>query len=378
MRELRKLGVDDVVVAGDAHGKGNLRIEQLGDLEGLDLTLTRVHAPRALKTSFGMIPTLFRKIRRADVVHIHGFYLFHTAVAALLAKGFGKPYLIQPHGVFEPYQEAQSQKRKALYNRIVGKYVLQQAAGLIFATRSEKEHAEGLLEKFRLNSWLMPLGSTVSGAGQENETAERNFRNSNNVLFLARIAPKKRVDLVVSAVPLVRAEHPNVRLTIAGTGDMSLVTDALDRLSPQDQACITLAGFVQGEEKTAAFSEADVYVLPSENENFGISVAEALAHGLPVVITPDVAIADQVHEWNAGIVVPQRNVEDVASGILAALAPANRATMSQNAVQLADTHFSWEASARRAIDVYRAAIANPIPDRSSVGSLNCIGCAKNE
>ncbi|GLY15752.1 glycosyl transferase family 1 [Kineosporia sp. NBRC 101677] len=356
-RELRGLGVEDVIVSTDAHDDGHLHVDQIGHAESLDLTLTRVHSPKALKASLGMLPTLIRRLQGTDVVHIHGFYLFHTAAAAILARIHRVPYLIQPHGVFEPYQEKQSAHRKSLYNRLVGSYILRNAAGMLFATESERDHAHQILDRYRTPAFLMSLGSAPPGDPAHAQVAVAKNENNCNILFLARIAPKKRVDLVIGAFPLVLRRYPAAQLTIAGSGDTSLLHDALKQLTAGERSRVNVVGFVEGAAKAHEFSRADVYVLPSENENFGISVAEALHAGLPAVVTADVAIAPQIAEWGAGVVLSGRSIETVADGILQALAPTARETMSKNAKRLAEDRFSWASSARQALSVYQDVLA---------------------
>ncbi len=184
-------------------------------------------------------------IRHVDVVHIHGFYLFHSALAAVTARLMKKPYIIQPHGVFEPYQEKRSRGRKNAYMRVIGDQVLRHAAGLIFATEAEQANAKAVIERYSLTSWIMPLGADATAVPPNPPGTP----HEPTVLFLARLASKKRVDLAIKAMPIVLESQPRARLLIAGEGDMELVETPLAELAPEVQERISVIGFVEGDAK---------------------------------------------------------------------------------------------------------------------------------
>jgi glycosyltransferase involved in cell wall biosynthesis len=125
------------------------------------------------------------------------------------------------------------------------------------------------------------------------------------ILFLSRLDPKKGLDLLFEAFAFVRRHTSDVVLVVSGDGEKSFVASLqkmVAALGIGDRVVWT--GFIDGLEKYAAFEEASVFVLPSHSENFGVSVVEAMSHGLPAIVSDQVALHREIAEANAGLVVP--------------------------------------------------------------------------
>ena len=135
------------------------------------------------------------------------------------------------------------------------------------------------------------------------------------VLFLSRLDRKKGLELLLEAFSRLRGGPASALLVIAGSGEKSYVKELrglAERLGIEKS--VRWVGFLEGREKAAAFARATVFVLPSYSENFGIAAAEALAAGVPVLISDQVAIADDVRKSNAGLVVAC-DVTAIAGGL---------------------------------------------------------------
>jgi glycosyltransferase involved in cell wall biosynthesis len=173
------------------------------------------------------------------------------------------------------------------------------------------------------------------------------------ILFLSRLDPKKGLDLLLPAFAQVRVQNPDVALVLAGNGDQSFVTGL-----EEEAVRLGIAGdilwtdFLAGEEKWAVLSGADVFVLPSYSENFGVAVVEAMAFGLPVVVSDQVGIHREVAEAQAGLVVPCA-WEELARALTRLVRDKQlRSRMGENGKRLAQTHFSLEAVTGKLINVY--------------------------
>jgi glycosyltransferase involved in cell wall biosynthesis len=153
----------------------------------------------------------------------------------------------------------------------------------------------------------------------------------------------------------VRTACPGALLVLAGTGDPELVASLKSDADRLDIAAdVVWAGFLTGEDKWAALGAADVFVLPSYSENFGIALVEALACGCPVVLSDQVGIHREISRAAAGLVIPCR-VEELAAAILNVLTDAAlRRRMSENGVRLARQQFSIEAVSRQLAAAYAA------------------------
>jgi glycosyltransferase involved in cell wall biosynthesis len=173
------------------------------------------------------------------------------------------------------------------------------------------------------------------------------------LLFLSRLHPKKGIPLLFEGLARARADGVRAELAIAGDGSTAYKEELLalvERLGLR--GVVRFLGYLEGESKRAAFASADVYVLPSHQENFGIAVAEALAAGLPVIVTDKVGIAADVREAGAGLVVPVDVAAIAAAVSRLARDPDERRTMSTRAFNLARERYSWERAAREFAELY--------------------------
>jgi glycosyltransferase involved in cell wall biosynthesis len=177
------------------------------------------------------------------------------------------------------------------------------------------------------------------------------------VLFLSRIDPKKGIELLLEAFSSVQKETENLLLVIAGSGDRhyeaSLRQEA-DKLGiAQD---VIWAGFVTGEDKAAALAAAEIFVLPSYSENFGIAAAEAFAAGKACVLSDQVGLAQDAGRANAAVVVPC-DANALADAIRSVLAnPEQQQRLGQAALLFATDRLSMAAVGEQLDEAYRAAI----------------------
>jgi glycosyltransferase involved in cell wall biosynthesis len=172
------------------------------------------------------------------------------------------------------------------------------------------------------------------------------------VVFLGRVHPGKGVELLLPA--FARMGHRDAMLAIVGPDSRNYLAQMrgeVQRLGLQDR--VIFAGMMPGRSRIEALVDADLFALPSEHENFGIAVLEALAAGAPVIISDQVGICKEVTEAGVGEAVPL-DADRLAAALDAWLADApRRAEASQRARQLVFERFTWDQIARRWNDVYR-------------------------
>jgi glycosyltransferase involved in cell wall biosynthesis len=173
------------------------------------------------------------------------------------------------------------------------------------------------------------------------------------VLFLSRLDAKKNIEGLLDAVALLKAGLPALRLLVAGDGAPVYVAGLKARAAALGiSQQVTWAGYVEGSRKSAAFAAADVFVLPSYSENFGIAAAEALAAGLPCVLGRGVAIATDVVQAHAGVAV-DTDAQSIADSLRRIIVDKQGlARMSANASRLAQEHFSMQAMGARLKQLY--------------------------
>jgi glycosyltransferase involved in cell wall biosynthesis len=244
-------------------------------------------------------------LAKFDVVHIFGLYdLLGPLVAAACRKG-GIPYVVEPIGMFRPIVRNLWLKR--LYHRVLGRPMLAGASRLVATSEQEVEElVAGRIDRPRIvmrrNGVEAPEKWLERGAFRKRLGI---LAETKLVLFLGRLSAKKSPDLLLRAFAEAQKRAPAVPMTLVFAGpDEGGVKAQLEKLATQlgIRANVQFAGPVFGEDKWAAYRDADVFVLPSQNENFGNTAAEAVAAGTPVIVTEQCGIAPLLAN-EAGLVV---------------------------------------------------------------------------
>lgn len=300
----------------------------------------------AVKHVSGKRDAMRAHIKDADVVIIEGFYLPWVPRVAQECTRAKVPYVLVPHGVFTRYQRQFSKTKKRVFDAVVGAAVVRGAAGFVVASESERSQ---LLE-------VHPTASVTTvgiGTAIPPRRASGATHDPLRLLSLSRIAPKKRIDVAIEAVKLLAQQGHAVELTIAGSGEASLVED-LHRFAATHgiEHLVKFAGEVRGEAKTQLLLETDIFVSPSDDENFGMSTAEALAHGVPVVVTRHVSSAAVVTH-DAGRVIDNPDAQALADAVMS-LASHDFDKARTNAFEVAHVNYAWPVVTQRWVDLLRS------------------------
>ena len=282
-------------------------------------------------------------VRNADFVTLHSLYSFPVFAGFLLARLYGKPYGIWPHGVLAPFQRRISVRKKRVYNWLLADRILREAAVVFYSSTGERVETEDL--KLQQLSVIVPDGFATDEfevLPERGRFRRRFLGNSTGplVLFLARLHAKKGLDLLIQAMQLVIKERPDARLAIVGPPDPPSfdrkVQEWIKSAGIEQQTVVT--GNANSQMRLEAFADADVYVLPSHAENFGFSVFEAMACGLPVVVSEAINYSKEISENGAGIALP-RTSEAFASSVNELIRdPARRASMGACGRMLANRY----------------------------------------
>jgi glycosyltransferase involved in cell wall biosynthesis len=278
-------------------------------VDGVAVAYRRLHWPLNWGASAGLGRWLHRRVREFDVVHIHGLYLFHTWWAARCCRRAGVPYVVSPHGTLDPWHLAHHRWRKAIYTWLLEARLLRAAAAMHYASAVEHEHAIRHLGPVP-RGFVVPLGvdsppaRRAAGDGglfvRHPELADCTL-----VCFLGRITAKKRVDLLVEAFADVAAADAAAHLAVAGPDDEGLGVRVRAHVADLGlNGRVSFLGLVTGAAKAALLERSRVLVLASEDESFGVAVAEGMAASLPVVVSEGVALHHEVAAAEAGAVTP--------------------------------------------------------------------------
>lgn len=268
-----------------------------------------------------------------DLIHLHGMWSPFLAVAAVFAHRRGIPLVISPHGCLEPWALRNKYYKKLLAMKIYQGAVLQ-SASLLVATADQE------LRNLRNLGFKQPIAVVPNGVDVGHVTHRGENIGIKTFLFLSRVHPKKGLLDLVEAWAAVR--QPGWRIVIAG-GDEEGYRAKVEALIRQKglESDFQFAGFVDGAHKQACFDQADVFILPTYSENFGIAVAEALANELPVITTTGAPWADLVQHRCGWWVRP--GVPGISSALVEAMAcdPCALKQMGQRGRQLVLDKYSW-------------------------------------
>lgn len=332
-----------------------------------DNAATHIYFPR--QSTFYTISWPLRDWLRShvgdfDVVHIHALFSFPSVVAARAAQRAGVPYVIRPLGVLNRWGLAHRRpilKRGSL--RLVEVPLIRRAAAMHYTSGRERDEAH----------WVDPVVADTASAiiplpveifpendrasagpfyGRFPEAVDRQV-----VLFLSRIDRKKGIELLLEAFASVLVEFPGALLVLAGNGEEGYIAELRGKAEGFGIASHVLwAGFLSGADKRGAFVAATLFVLPSYSENFGIAAAEALAAGVPVLLSDQVAVADDVREHGAGVVV-SCEANSIADGLRQLLAnPTLRSTFSTKGKALVAERYSMLAIGGQLKSLYASVV----------------------
>ncbi len=269
-----------------------------------------VKAKRLWSFCPSMLWRFSKLVSEADFITLHSLYPFPILAGFILASWHKKPYGIYPHGVLSPFQRTVSVRKKWLYNKLFVNRMLRNASVLFFSTEGEREGTADM--RLSAPSVIVPDGFDpieFTVLPKRGAFRKRFFGGHDGplVLFLARLNVAKGLDLLLKAMRIVIAERPDVRLAIVGPPHpASFNKEVIGWVSENGlESQTVLTGAAYGDTRLQAFADADVYVLPSQAENFGFSVFEAMASGLPVVVSETLSLAQEFARSGGAFVLPR-------------------------------------------------------------------------
>jgi glycosyltransferase involved in cell wall biosynthesis len=315
VKTLRELGNEVDVVTTDDDGPGG----RLAIVPG-----ATHHFPKQTefyKVSLPMLQWLSANVGRYDVVHIHALFSFSSTAAAWAARWHKVPYVVRPLGVLNDYgMKTRRPGLKRLSFALLEQPILRYAAAMHYTSEAERLEAEANGAVAR--AAVIPLGlEEPQNAPERREAVEilcrihPSARERERVLFLSRLDEKKGLETLLEAMRIVQQTRPKALLLVAGSGRPDYEAK-LRQISTEID--VLWLGQVDGELKEAVFAAADVYVLPSHSENFGIAALEAMQRAVPSIVTTDVAVGQEMAE-RGGCLTCVREPEDIAQKIFSLL-----------------------------------------------------------
>ncbi|MEQ9485419.1 glycosyltransferase [Coleofasciculus sp. F4-SAH-05] len=306
---------------------------------------------------------LWQQIPQHDLWHVHAVFSYPSTVAMAIARLRNIPYISIPHGLLCQWSLQQSASKKQIYLNLIERANLHHSQALHFTSLQEQREASEL--NLKPPSFILSHGVSVPASIPNAHYQLRQRLNLPEdepiILFISRLHPKKGLEYLIPALGKLADQRFTFVLAGSGSSEYEAKIDALLIAAGIDK-CTYRSGFATGEMKDLLLQGSDLFALTSHSENFGVVVLEALAVGLPVLLTPGVALASMVKQHQLGYVA-ELDVAAIASAIKHWLNHRQEAkAIGNRARQLILKQYTWDGIALNLIEVYTAIIKNyPVP-----------------
>lgn len=338
----------------DGPGTSNVPVDEAVELDGVHVRYFQSSRGRRLFRAPAMKAALDERIRTYDVVHVHSVFLWPTLIAARTASGVGIPYIVSPRGMLVPdLVRKKSRLAKLAWISLFERRTLADAAAVHVTSSMEGRELEKLGLQAR-RTIVVPNGIEMPPHETSGRTPQQ--RSRPYVLSLGRLNWKKGLDRLICAF----RDVPDADLIIAGNDDEHL-EPTLRKLAEREglSARVMFAGPVYGAAKWDLLRGAAVFAMPSYSENFGNAALEAMACGVPVLVTPEVGLADSIIRTSAGVVC-EGGAEELGRALRSLLEDEDRRhILGRSGRQAAALEFSWPAIARRFEALYEDVRVTP-------------------
>lgn len=316
-----------------------------GEIPGVRLDL---HSQWPILGRFAISTRHARALRgkadRVDIVHNHSLWSMVNVASGWVVPGRRAKLVTSPRGTLSPWALGRNHALKWLLWPLQRRAL--ERADLLHAT-SEVEYRE-----IRALGFKAPVAIIPNGIDLPTLPEHRPITDRRTLLFLSRIHPTKGIDRLLQAWQSLEQRHPDWQMVIAGRGEPGHEREVKEHAATLDVQRVSFPGALYGPEKSQAYFQADLFVLPTHSENFGMVVAEALAHGCPAMVSrgaPWSGLGTEGCGWwvdhdvdtlTAALDVAMR----LPSAELAAMGLRGRAWMQRD--------FSWESVAQQMEGAY--------------------------
>jgi glycosyltransferase involved in cell wall biosynthesis len=279
-----------------------------------------------------------RQLADADMLHLHQTWAPRCLQLASLARRLKVPYVMSVHGVLDDWCMDQKRRKKRMFLWLAARRMLESAAAVHCTAQGELEQARKWFPRGR--GVAIPLAvdlsiyRTLPGPAAARKRIEALRSSRPTLLFLSRVHYKKQIELLIQATDALKRAGRNCLAIIAGSGDADYVARLRRLVSERGlDDDVIFPGFLDGRDKVSLYEAADVFVLPTSQENFGFVLFEALAAGTPVITTRGADTWPELERSGGALIVPAET-NAIASAVRELLDdPERRVAMGQRGRQ---------------------------------------------
>lgn len=318
----------------------------------LQLENCTIHYIERSISHFFTIKRQFYKILddiKPDIIHVNGCWNPQCSWIIFWAKKAGYPVVLSPHGMLEPWDIKKNYWTKKLPALILYQKRSVQISDAIVAT-AETEKNNLLALGYNNNVHIIPNGIIT-----DNIKCKKSWNEKKQILFLALYRKNKGIDILLQAISKIKNQLQGWTINIAGIEADYTIKD-LQKMALQLNISnlVNITGPLFGEDKWNAYRNADVFILPTLNENFGIVIAESYLCGTPVITTKG-APWKLIEDYQCGWWI-DRTLDNLIKAILDFIAtgPDDRMKMGLTGAQLVKDNFSSHVIAQRMLDLYKS------------------------
>jgi glycosyltransferase involved in cell wall biosynthesis len=311
--------------------------------------------------SLPLLAKLPALVRWADVVHVTPVYSFPAIPTMLACRLAGKPLVWSPRGGLQRWSGSRRVRLKDAWDFVCR---MVQPKGTVLHVTSEQEAAESQARYPKLRTALIPNGVPAP------ETLRRREGNGTlRLVYLGRLHPKKGIENLLEALAAI-GDSLRCSLVIAGKGEAGYTASLRRRIEELKlSGIVQMAGEVIGADKQAVLENADLAVFPSHTENFGLVIAEAMAHGLPVIASRGTPW--QTVEFKGCGMWVENDPQTLKDAILR-FSKLPMREMGMRGREWMLESFSWEGVASATIALYRSLIGSSVTAPNAVGAQKAI------
>jgi len=275
-------------------------------------------------------------LKNYDIIHTHGLWMMPNIYPS---KHKGASHLVvSPRGTLSQNALVYSKIQKSAFWHLAQKKALSNSTA--FHATSESEYLDIRRLGFKAPVAIIPNGIHIE---KSTNLPNKKSKETKNIMYLGRIHPKKGLDLAINAWSNIEDNFPNWRFDIIGKGDLNYINLLKQDIAKRNLKRINISGPLYGDDKHRAYSNANLFILPTRSENFGMTVVEALSNSTPVITTtgaPWETLKDHDAGWSVDI-----NSKSIGLAMIEGMSMSSNKLnkMGINGFNLVLRDYSWSA-----------------------------------